>query len=58
MLQLQVPPKVDPQDPVAATLEPPSADPTPPAEPLICPHCRQGRLIFIRMLTSGQAMGP
>jgi hypothetical protein len=39
MLQLQVPPKVDPpQDPVAATLEPPSADPTLPAEPLICPH--------------------
>jgi hypothetical protein len=59
MLQLQAPPKRDPPlDPVAPPLEPPSADATPLAEPLICPHCRQGRLIFIRTLTSRQAMAP
>ena len=59
MLQLQAPPKLDPPlDPVAPPLEPSSADPTPLAEPLICPHCRQGRLIFIRTLISRQAMAP
>ena len=59
MLQLQAPPKLDPpMDPVAPPREPPSADATPLPEPLICPHCRQGRLIFIRTLTSRQAMAP
>jgi len=59
MLQLQAPPKLDPpMDPVAPPREPPSADATPLPEPLICPHCRQGRLIFIRTLTSWQAMAP
>ena len=59
MLQLQAPPKIDPPlDPVAPPLEPSSADPTPLAEPLICPLCRQGRLIFIRTLTSRQPMAP
>jgi hypothetical protein len=59
MLQLQAPPKLDPPlDPVAPPLKPSSADPTPLAEPLICPHCRQGRLIFIRTLISRQAMAP
>ena len=27
-------------------------------EPLICPHCHHGKLIFIRRLTPQQAMGP
>ena len=59
MLQLQAPPKLDPpMDPVAPPREPPSADATPLPEPLICPHCRQGRLIFIRTLTSRPAMAP
>jgi hypothetical protein len=39
-------------------LEPPSADATPLAEPLICPLRRQGRLIFIRTLSSRQALAP
>jgi hypothetical protein len=30
--------------------------PVPPIEPRICPHCQQGRLIFIRTLTRQQAM--
>ena len=59
MLQLQAPLKVDPpQDPVTPPLEPPSVEPTPTAESLICPHCHQGRLIFIRTLTPRQAMAP
>ena len=59
MLQLQAPLKVDPpQEPVTAPLEPPSSQPTPTAETLICPHCHQGRLIFIRTLTPRQAMAP
>jgi hypothetical protein len=59
MLQLQAPP---PTGPLPETAMPP--DPTevaaaaPPLEPRICPHCHQGRLIFIRSLTRGQAMGP
>ena len=35
------------------------AEPTPPIEPRICPHCHQGRLVFIRTLaphTPQQAM--
>ena len=59
MLQLQAPLKVDPpQEPVTPSLESPGAEPTPTAEPLICPHCHQGRLIFIRTLTPRQAMAP
>jgi Putative transposase len=59
MLQLQAPPKADPpQDPVVPPLEPSSAEPVPPVEPLICPHCHQGRLIFIRTLSPRQAMAP
>ena len=60
MLQLQAPLKVDPPllEPVTPLLEPPSAQPTPTAETLICPHCHQGRLIFIRTLTPRQAMAP
>ena len=59
MLQLEAPPKADPpQDPVVPQFEPSSAEPTPPIEALICPHCLRGRLIFIRTLTPRQAMGP
>jgi hypothetical protein len=59
MLQLQVPPKLEPsQDPVDAPLVPADAEPVPLIEPMICPHCHQGRLIFIRKLTRPQAMGP
>jgi len=59
MLQLQEPPRVElAQDPAAPPLEQPSAEPIPLIEPLICPHCQQGRLIFIRRLTPRQAMAP
>ena len=59
MLQLQAPSKVDLlQDDLAARpLVPSAAEPLPPIEPRICPHC-QGRLIFIRLLTPQQAMAP
>jgi len=59
LLQLQAPPKPDPlHSPNASLLEPLDAEPVPPTEPTICPHCHQGRLIFIRTLTRQQAMGP
>jgi hypothetical protein len=59
MLQLQAPPKLDPPQNLAGMpRELPSAEPTPSTAPLICPHCHQARLIFIRRLTPGQAMGP
>ena len=59
MLQLQAPLKLEPaQDPVDAPLEPADAEPVSPIEPMICSHCHQGRLIFIRRLTRPQAMGP
>ena len=59
MLQLQAQPKLDPaQDPIAAPLMQADAEPAPPIEPMICPHCHQGQLIFIRRLTRQQAMGP
>jgi len=59
MLQLQAPPKPDPlQDPSVPPPEPIGAAPVPPIEPMICPHCQQGRLIFIRRLSPQQAMGP
>jgi hypothetical protein len=59
MLQLQAPPKFDlRQDPVLPPPEPSIAEPMPPAEPVICPHCRQGRLVFLRTLSPRQAMAP
>jgi hypothetical protein len=59
MLQLQAPPKPDPlQDPGVPPPVPPDAEVAPPIEPMICPHCHQGRLIFIRRLSRQQAMGP
>jgi len=59
MLQLQAPPKADVKDhPAAPPLVPPGAEPVPPIEPRICPHCHQGRLVFIRMLTPLRAMAP
>jgi hypothetical protein len=66
MLQLQVPPpsraqspRLEPaQDPVDAPIVSADAEPVPLIEPMICPHCHQGRLIFIRTLTRSQAMGP
>jgi hypothetical protein len=45
------------RDLVVPQLVPPSTEPTPSIEPLICPHC-QGRLIFIRTLSPRQAMAP
>jgi len=59
MLQLQAPPTPDPlQDPSVPPPEPSDAEPMSPIEPMICPHCQQGRLIFIRRLSPQQAMGP
>ena len=59
MLQLQALPKPDlAQDPIATPPVPVDAEPLPPVEPMICPHCQQGRLIFIRRLSRQQAMGP
>jgi hypothetical protein len=58
MMQLEAPPRLDPQEPIDPPLAPPVAEPVPPIEPLICPHCHQGRMIFIRRLTRQQAMGP
>ena len=59
MLQLQAPPKLDPpQDSVVPPLVPSGAEPVPSIEPRICPHCHQGRLIFIRTLSPRQAMAP
>jgi Putative transposase/Transposase zinc-binding domain len=58
MLQLEAPPKLDPSEPPVLPLVPPDAEPVPPIEPMICPHCHQGRMIFIRRLSPQQAMGP
>jgi hypothetical protein len=59
MLQPRAPLKLDPQQDLAVPpLEQPGEELMPPGEPRICPHCHQGRLIFIRMLTRQQAMGP
>jgi hypothetical protein len=57
MLQLQAPPKLDPLEPIVPPPEP-GAEPMAPIEPMICPHCHQGRMIFIRRITRQQAMGP
>ena len=59
MLQLQASPKLDlSQDRNVPPLALPDAEPVPSIEPMICPHCHQGRLIFIRRLTPRQAMAP
>ena len=59
MLQLQAPPTIEVELPSAAPpLVPPKAEPEPSIEPRICPHCRQGRLVFIRRLTPLRAMAP
>ena len=62
MLQLQAPPdRGPPPELVLPSLEQSGAEPTPPIEPRICPHCHQGRLVFIRVLTRHsprQAMAP
>jgi hypothetical protein len=59
MLQLPSPSKHDPPlEPVLPPPEQPGAEPTSQIEPRICPHCHQGRLIFIRRLTPRQAMAP
>ena len=52
-------PEVDPPpEIVLPPLGPSGAESMPLIEPWICPHCHQGRLIFIRMLTPRQAMAP
>jgi hypothetical protein len=59
MLQLQAPRPAEPLPELAVLPpDPTEAAATPSLAPRICPHCRQGRLIFIRMLARGQAMGP
>jgi Putative transposase len=62
MLQLQAPPEPGPPPQlVLPSAEPCGAEPMPPVEPRICPHCHYGRLIFIRTLprdTPRQAMAP
>jgi hypothetical protein len=59
MLQLQAPPATEVEPPSAISpVVPPEAEPEPPIEPRICPHCRQGRLVFIRLLTPLRAMAP
>jgi hypothetical protein len=63
MLRLQAPPPTGPvpepavlaPDPAAATT---ASAAVPPAEPRLCPHCHRGRLVFLRMLSRAQAMGP
>ncbi|PPQ31940.1 hypothetical protein CCS01_16185 [Rhodopila globiformis] len=59
MLQLRAPPKADggQDDQAGRPLVPSDAEPVPPIEPRVCPHC-QGRLIFIRRLTPQQATAP
>jgi len=62
MLQLQAPPEPGPpQELVLPSREHSDAEPMPSIEPRICPHCHQGRLVFIRTLgshTPQQAMAP
>jgi hypothetical protein len=62
MLQLRAPPEPGlPPELVLASPGPSGAEPMPPIEPRLCPHCRQGQLIFIRTLsphTPRQAMAP
>jgi hypothetical protein len=59
MLQLHASPTPDqPQHSSDPPLALSSAPATPCPEPLLCPHCHQGTLIFIRRLTPQQAMPP
>lgn len=62
MLQLQAPPEPGlPPELVLPSREQSAAEPMAPIEPRICPHCHQGRLVFIRTLsrhTPQQAMAP
>lgn len=59
MLQLQAPLGTDPlKQPGQPPLEQSDAGPSPQVEPLICPHCHNGRLVFIRLLSPRQAMAP
>jgi hypothetical protein len=62
MLQLEAPPEPGPpQELVLPSREHSDAEPMPPIEPRICPHCHQGRLVFIRTIaphTPQQAMAP
>jgi hypothetical protein len=62
ILQLRAPPEPDPpQELVLPSLDQSDAEPMPPIEPRICPHCHHGRLVFICVLTRTsprQAMAP
>jgi hypothetical protein len=62
MLQLRAPPEPGPPpELVLSSRQYSDAEPMPPIEPRICPHCHHGRLVFIRTLgphTPQQAMGP
>ena len=59
MLQLQAPPPIVlPQDLAVPQSDPTEAAAVSPVEARVCPHCHKGRLIFIRTLERGQAMGP
>jgi hypothetical protein len=58
MLQLQAPPPTGPLRETAVPPDPIEAALAPAIEPRICPHCHQGRLIFIRTFARGLAMGP
>lgn len=60
MLLLQAPPKLNPaaDDPIDLPVVPADAEPGLLIEPMVCPHCQQGRLIFIRRLTRPPVTGP
>ena len=58
MLRLQLPPTTGPLAESVVPPDPTNAAATPMMEPSICPHCHQGRLVFIRTFARGQAMGP
>jgi len=61
MLQLQPTPEVDPPpEPGLPSFDQPDTEQTQPIVPRICPHCHQGRLVFIRTVsqTPRQAMAP
>jgi hypothetical protein len=61
MLQLQALPQPAPlPEPTMPSAEQKDVEATaaPPTGPRVCPHCRHGRLILVRSLARGQAMGP
>jgi Putative transposase/Transposase zinc-binding domain len=59
MLQLESCRSVDlPKHPILPPHETSDAKSAAAFEPKICPHCQRGRLIFIRALSSQQALGP